>query len=41
MVLLQSGCMCCALRGDLLDTLTELAERREAGELDFERVAIE
>lgn len=41
MVLLQSGCMCCALRGDLLDTLIELVERREAGELDFERVVIE
>lgn len=41
LVLLQSGCMCCALRGDLLDTLIELAERREAGELDFERVVIE
>lgn len=41
MVLLQSGCMCCALRGDLLDTLIELGERRDAGELDFERVVIE
>ncbi|WP_062562739.1 CobW family GTP-binding protein [Paracoccus aminovorans] len=41
MVLLQSGCMCCALRGDLLDTLIELAERREAGELVFDRVMIE
>ncbi|RWR27375.1 GTP-binding protein [Sinirhodobacter populi] len=40
-VLLQSGCMCCALRGDLLDTLIELAERRSAGELEFERVVIE
>lgn len=41
MVLLQSGCMCCALRGDLLDTLIELGERRDAGELDFGRVVIE
>lgn len=41
MVLLQSGCMCCALRGDLLDTLIELAERRAAGELVFDRVMIE
>lgn len=41
LVLLQSGCMCCALRGDLLETLIELAERRKAGELDFERVVIE
>lgn len=41
MVLLQSGCMCCTLRGDLLDTLLELADRRQAGELDFDRVVIE
>ncbi|MGE4326491.1 MAG: GTP-binding protein [Pseudodonghicola sp.] len=41
MVLLQSGCLCCALRGDLLETLEELAERREAGELEFDRVVIE
>lgn len=41
MVLLQSGCMCCALREDLLDTLLELAERRRAGELEFDRVVIE
>ncbi|MFV0383765.1 CobW family GTP-binding protein [Paracoccus sp. (in: a-proteobacteria)] len=41
MVLLQSGCMCCALRGDLLDTLIELGKRREAGDLDFGRVVIE
>lgn len=41
LVLLESGCMCCALRGDLLETLLDLAERREAGELFFDRVAIE
>lgn len=41
LVLLQSGCMCCSLRGDLLETMLELSERREAGELDFERVVIE
>ncbi|WP_138466032.1 GTP-binding protein [Poseidonocella sp. HB161398] len=41
MVLLQSGCLCCSLRGDLLETLADLAERREAGELGFDRVAIE
>ncbi|RMC37200.1 CobW family GTP-binding protein [Paracoccus alkanivorans] len=41
LVLLQSGCMCCTLRGDLLETLIELGERREAGELEFARVVIE
>lgn len=41
LVLLQSGCLCCTLRGDLHDTLTELAERRAAGELAFDRVVIE
>lgn len=41
MVLLQSGCMCCALRGDLVETLVELATRREAEEFDFARVVIE
>ncbi|MFT3689011.1 CobW family GTP-binding protein [Paenirhodobacter sp.] len=39
MVLLQSGCVCCALRGDLLDTLIDLDARRD--ELGFGRVVIE
>ncbi|HEY0275895.1 MAG TPA: GTP-binding protein, partial [Paenirhodobacter sp.] len=41
MVLLQSGCMCCTVRGDLLDTLIDLAARRDAGEVAFDRVVIE
>lgn len=41
MVLLQSGCMCCTLRGDLQETFRELSERRRAGELAFDRVIIE
>ena len=41
-VLLSSGCLCCSLRGDLLDTLVNLAERRAAGSLPpFARVVIE
>lgn len=41
-VLLASGCLCCSLRGDLLDTLADLAERRAAGSLPpFARVVIE
>lgn len=41
MVLMQSGCLCCTVRGDLADTLTDLRDRREAGEIDFNRVVIE
>lgn len=41
-VLLSSGCLCCSLRGDLLDTLADLAARRASGELPpFARVMIE
>ena len=42
MVLLQSGCLCCTIRGDLVDTLHNLIEQREKGEISpFERVFIE
>jgi G3E family GTPase len=41
MVLLQSGCLCCAMLGDLVATLRDLSERRDAGELDYGRVVIE
>ncbi|MDV7143741.1 GTP-binding protein [Tropicimonas sp. TH_r6] len=40
-VLMQSGCLCCSIRGDLAQTIAELLERREAGALSFERVVIE
>jgi G3E family GTPase len=41
-VLLQSGCLCCALRGDLADELRDLKTRRDAGEVPpFERVVVE
>jgi G3E family GTPase len=41
-VLLSSGCLCCSLRGDLLDTLADLAARRADGSLPpFARVVIE
>jgi G3E family GTPase len=41
-VLLQSGCICCTVRGDLIDTLAGLAQRRQAGTIPpFSRVAIE
>ena len=41
-VLLPSGCLCCALRGDLADELRDLKARRDAGEIPaFERVVVE
>ena len=41
-VLLKNGCLCCTIRGDLLDTLETLAIREEQGEIpSFSRVVIE
>lgn len=41
-VVLQSGCVCCTIRGDLIDTLTDLHERAQRGEIPaFARVLIE
>lgn len=40
-ILMQSGCLCCTIRGDLLKTLGKLVARRDRGELDFDRVVIE
>ena len=41
MVLMASGCLCCTVRGDLAETLNDLRERKEAGEIAFDRVVIE
>jgi G3E family GTPase len=38
---MNNGCLCCTVRGDLLRILGELRDRREKGELAFERVIIE
>ncbi|MGZ0898363.1 CobW family GTP-binding protein [Pseudomonas putida] len=39
---LNSGCLCCTVRGDLVDTLLELSAKRERGEIaTFTRVVIE
>lgn len=41
-ILLQSGCLCCSIRGDLIDTLRSLFMRRVQNEiLQFDRVVIE
>ncbi len=41
-VLLSSGCLCCTIRGDLVDTLRRLFFRRRAGEIPpFQRAVIE
>ncbi len=41
-VLLSSGCLCCTVRSDLVETLQDLFERRERGEVNrFNRVLIE
>jgi G3E family GTPase len=40
-VMMSNGCVCCSIRDDLRATLWDLAERRSAGELDFEQVVIE
>jgi G3E family GTPase len=38
---LTTGCLCCAVRSDLVATLLDLRARREAGEIAFDRVLIE
>jgi G3E family GTPase len=38
---LASGCICCTVRGDLVDTLQSLLARRARGEIAFARVVVE
>jgi G3E family GTPase len=39
---MASGCLCCTIRGDLIDTMRNLLERRDAGTLKpFDRIVIE
>ncbi|MCC7546961.1 MAG: GTP-binding protein [Burkholderiales bacterium] len=40
-VVMNNGCICCSVRGDLARLLGELEGRRREGALDFERVVIE
>jgi G3E family GTPase len=41
MVLMESGCLCCSIRGDLVRTMSDLARRRANGLIDFDRIVIE
>jgi G3E family GTPase len=42
MVLLQSGCLCCTIRGDLSEAMRDLYDRRERGLVPaFDRLVIE
>ena len=38
---MNNGCLCCTVRGDLIRILGTLKDKRDAGELQFERVIIE
>jgi len=38
---MNNGCICCTVRGDLVRILGQLAERRDLGEITFDRVIIE
>lgn len=40
-VLMQSGCLCCTVRGELADTIANLFQRRAAGDFDFDKIVIE
>ena len=41
LVLLQSGCLCCTLRGDLVDALEQLLRDLDNGRVTFRRVILE
>ena len=38
---MNNGCICCTVRGDLIVALSALARKRDAGELQFDRIVIE
>lgn len=38
---MNNGCVCCTIREDLRSTLSDLADKRRKGELQFDRVVIE
>ena len=41
-VLLEGGCLCCEVRGDLVQTLSDIHERRSGGSLaEFDRIIVD
>lgn len=38
---MNNGCICCTVRGDLIVALSALARKRDAGEIQFDRIVIE
>lgn len=40
-ILMQSGCLCCSIRGDLARTLEGLVNRKRAGTISFGHIVIE
>src|ERR1700722_10253826 len=40
-LVLENGCLCCTVFGDLVQTLNRLYHPREAGEVQFDRIVIE
>ncbi len=40
-VQMSNGCICCTIRGDLVDALNELWEQRDQKKINFDRVVIE
>jgi G3E family GTPase len=38
---MNNGCLCCTVRGDLVRILGELRDKRQSGELEFDRVIVE
>src|SRR5690606_23257251 len=38
---LSNGCVCCTIRGDLQRALSELRQKRDKGEIQFDRVILE
>ena len=40
-VQMSNGCICCTIRGDLVQALSDLITQRDEGKFDFDRVVIE
>jgi len=38
---MNNGCICCTVRGDLIEALSNLARKRDLGEIFFDRIVIE